>query len=157
MTTEAAVQFSKERMQRALLENKHRQTQQVAEQQQQYYHQQQVMQQREVLANAVRDRVNEWERTVAAHDPEYAKKSNAVRDTMWAVVRETGTPESPEHAVQIAREAYRRVNEFHRSWASPKRPTSRSPSSTGRTTGAAPEPKTMLEVVRQARESARAS
>jgi len=157
MTTEAAVHFSRERMQRALLENKHRQTQQVAAQQQQFFQQQQELQRRKVLADEIRDAANEWERRVAAHDPDYEKKRNAVHTTMWAVVKEKGSPESPEHAIQIAREAYRRANEQYRSWTSPKRPTSRSPSSTGRTTGAAPEPKTMLEVVRQARESARAS
>jgi hypothetical protein len=110
-----------------------------------------------MLGNAVRDHVNAWERTVAQHDPDYAAKRDAVRDTMWAVVRETGTPESPEHAVKIAREAYRRVNERYARWSPPKRPTSRGPSSTGRTTGASPEAKSLLDVVRQARESARAS
>jgi len=154
MTTEAAVRFARERMDRAILQNRHERTQQTAVQQQQYFQQAQEMQQREVLANNVRDHVNQWERTVAAHDPNYAAKAAAVRDTMWAVVRETGKPQSPEHAVGIAREAYRRVNERYSSWVPPKRPTSRSPSSTGRSTGAAPEAKSLLDVVRQARESA---
>jgi len=156
MTTEAAVRFGKERMDRAILQNQHERTQQTAQQQQQYWQQTQEMQQREVLANTVKDHVNQWERTVAAHDPDYGKKAAAVRDTMWAVVRETGKPQSPEAAVGIAREAYRRVNEHYRSWAPPMRPTSRNPSSTGRSTGAAPEPKNLLDVVRQARENARA-
>lgn len=155
MTTEAAAHFTRERMDRQLLQNKHVQTQQRAEQQQQHYQQQQVMQQRYALANAVKDRVNAWERAAMQHDPDYAAKKAAVQDTMWAVVREVGSPESPEHGVAIAREAYRRVNERYRSWAPPKRPTSRSPSSTGRTTGAAPEAKSLLDAVKQARESAR--
>ena len=155
MTTEAALHFSKERLQRALLENRHQRVQQVAEQQQQHYQQQQHLQQRTNLANAVRDHVNAWERAAMQHDPDYAAKRSAVQDTMWAVVRETGAPQSPEHGVAIAREAYRRVNERYRSWAPPKRPTSRGPSSTGRTTGAAPEAKSLLDVVKQARESAR--
>lgn len=156
MTTEAAVRFGKERMDRALLQNQHERAQQTAQSQQQYIQQTHEMQQREVLANTVKDHVNHWERTVAAHDPDYGKKAAAVRDTMWAVVRETGKPQSPEHAVGIAREAYRRVNEHYRSWAPPTRPTSRNPSSTGRSTGAAPEAKSLLDVVRQARENARA-
>ena len=157
MTTEAAAHFSRERMSRMLLESKHQRSQQQAVQQQQYFENQQQKQQREVLANQVRDHVNAWERTAMQHDPEYAAKRAAVQDTMWAVVREQGAPRSPDHAVGIAREAYRRVNERYRSWAPPKRPTSRSPSSTGRSTGAAPEAKSLLDVVRQARENARAS
>lgn len=158
MTTEAAVQFSKERLQRAMLEQRHQRTQQVAEQQQKHFQTQQEEQQRQVLANNVANHVNAWERAAMQHDPAYAEKQAAVRNTMWAVVRETGgTIRSPEHAVGVVREAYRRVNEQYRSWTPPKRSTSRSPSSTGRTTGAAPEAKSLLDVVRQARENARAS
>ena len=156
MTTEAAVRFGRERMDRAILQNQHQRTQQAAQSQQEYIQQSHEMQQREVLANSVKDHVNQWERTVAAHDPDYGKKAAAVRDTMWAVVRETGQPQSPEAAVGIAREAYRRVNEHYRSWTPPKRPTSRNPSSTGRSTGAAPEAKSLLDAVRMARENARA-
>ena len=158
MTTEAAVQFSRERLNRAMLEQKHQRTQQAAEQQQRSFQTQQEEQQRKVLADNVANHVNAWERAAMQHDPAYAEKQAAVRNTMWAVVRETGgTIRSPEHAVGVVREAYRRVNEQYRSWTPPKRSTSRSPSSTGRTTGAAPEAKSLLDVVRQARENARAS
>lgn len=156
MTTDAAVRFSRERMDRAIAQNSHLRTQQQAAAQQQHFQQQAAVQQREILANTVRDHVNSWEQTVMQHDPDYAAKRAAVQDTMWAVVRETGAPQTPEHAVSIAREAYRRVNERYRSWTPPKRPTSRNPSSTGRTTGAAPEAKSLLDVVKHARESARA-
>jgi hypothetical protein len=156
MTTEAASRFSRERMDRAIAQSTQHRVQQQAAAQQQHFQQQAAVQQREHLANSVRDRVNAWEQTVIQHDPDYAAKRAAVQDTMWAVVRETGVPQSPEHAVSIAREAYKRVNERYRSWAPPKRPTSRGPSSTGRTTGAAPEAKSLLDVVRHARESARA-
>jgi hypothetical protein len=157
MTTQAAVAFSKERMDRAMLENRHQRTQQVAAQQQQFYQQQQEAQRVHALADAIANEVNAWERTVAAHDPNYAAKADAVRHTMLAVVSEHGKPQSPAHGVAIAREAYRRVNEYKTSWAPPKRPTSRGPSSTGRTTGAAPEAKDLFEVIARARETAHAS
>ena len=63
--------------------------------------------------------------------------------------------ESPEHGIQLAQEAYRRVNEQYRGWTGPQRkPTSRVPSSTGRTAGVAPEAKSLLEAVKFAREGA---
>jgi hypothetical protein len=151
LTTEAAVHFTRERMQRQLLENQHARTQQLAQQQQQYYQQQQEHQRKAALGQAIASHVNAWERAVQQHDPEYAAKRNAVQSTMWAVVQERGIPQSPEHGLAIARESYRRVNEQYRSWTPPKRPTSKTPSSTGRSTGAAPEAKNLHEVFQQVR------
>ena len=54
------------------------------------------------LANSVRDEVNTWEQATMAADPDYCAKKAAVQDTMWAVVREQGAPQSPDHAVKIA-------------------------------------------------------
>jgi hypothetical protein len=155
MTTEAAQRFSRERMDRALAQSQAQRQSQAFQQQQQQFTQQHEMQRREMLANNVRDQVNTWERTVMSTDPDYSAKRTAVQETMWAVVREKGAPQSPDEAIGIAREAYRRVNERYRSWAQPRRPTSRSPSSTGRTTGAAPEAKTLLDAIKNAREGAR--
>jgi hypothetical protein len=153
MTTQAAVAFSKERMDRAMLENRHQRTQQVAANQQQYYQQQQEAARVHALADAIANEVNTWERTVWQHDPNYAAKADAVRHTMLAVIAEQGKPQSVAHGIAIAREAYRRVNEWKTSWAPPKRPTSRGPSSTGRTSGAAPEAKSIHEIVQRARET----
>ena len=150
MTTQAARMFARERMDRALAEG-----QRVR--QSQMYEQTSTAQAQTQLANSVADKVNEWEKATMAADPDYTRKQAAVQDTMWAVVREQGRPQSPEHAVAIAMESYRRVNERYRSWAPSVRPTSSQPRSTGnRTNGAAPEPKSLLEAVRMARESARA-
>lgn len=148
MTTQAARMFARERMDRALSES-----QRVR--QAQLHDSAATVTAQTNLANAVRDEVNKWEVTTQAADPDYAAKKAAVMDTMWAVVRERGAPQSPEHAVQIAQESYRRVNERYRSWAPPKRPTSRQPSSMGRTNGAAPEAKSLKEAVQQAVERAR--
>lgn len=149
MTTQAARMFARERMDRALAEG---QRQRQAE----MYQQTTTAHAQQQLANAVSEYVDRWERATMAADPDYSRKQAAVQDMMWAVVREQGRPQSPEHAVAIAMESYRRVNERYRSWASPARPTSMQPRSTGKTNGAAPEPKSLLEAVRMARESARA-
>ena len=155
MTTQAAVQYSKERMDRAIAQT-NAQRQQAAFQQ--FQHQastQQEQHQRQLLAASVRDTVNTWEAGIMRTDPDYAAKQSAVQNTMWAVVREQGPPQSPEHALTIAKESYRRVNEQYRAWAPRRQPTLRSPSSTGRTAGVAPEPKNLLEVVKFAREAHR--
>jgi hypothetical protein len=149
MTTQAARMFARERMDRALAES-----QRVR--QAQLYEQTTTVQAQTQLANAVAAEVNNWEQATMKADPDYARKQAAVQDTMWAVVREKGRPQSPEHAVAIAQESYRRVNERYRSWSPPARPTSAQPRSTGKTNGAAPEARTLLEAVQQARERARA-
>lgn len=149
MTTQAAQAFSRERMDRALAESQRVTTAQRLDATTTAQAQQQ-------LANSVRDSVNAWETATMQTDPDYGAKKAAVQDTMWAVVRERGAPQSADAAVEIAKEAYRRVNERYRSWTPPRRPTQRTPSSTGRTNGAAPEAKNLTEVVQQAMERARA-
>ena len=149
MTTQAARMFARERMDRALAESQRIRQAQV------YDNQSQASAQMD-LANNVRDEVNRWEQATMKADPDYARKQAAVQDTMWAVVREQGRPQSPEHAVAIAKESYRRVNERYSSWVPPRRPTSLQPRSTGKTNGAAPEAKTLMEAVQLARQSARA-
>jgi hypothetical protein len=149
MTTESARLFARERMDRALAESQRVRQAQV-------YNNEATTASQVRLANTVRDEVNKWEQATMAADADYARKQAAVQDTMWAVVRERGAPQSPEHAVAIAQESYRRVNERYRSWSPPARPTSMQPRSTGKTNGAAPQARTLEEAVQQARESARA-
>ena len=155
MTTQAAAMYSKERMDRAMAQTNAAREQQRFQSYQQSTADQQKQANLQHLANSVRDTVNNWEAQIARSDPDYAAKKPAVQDTMWAVVKEQGVPQSPEHAVQIAQEALRRVNERFRSWSPQRRPTSRSPSSTGRTAGVSPEPKSLLEAVQFAREGSR--
>jgi hypothetical protein len=156
MTTEAAAMFSRERMDKAMAQTNVVRQQAVLTQHQQTASAQQSQQQREVLANQVVTTVNAWEARVASQDPDYAAKKAAVQNTMHAVMAEQGPPRSAEHGVQIAQEAYRRVNEQYKAWIPQRRPTYRNPSSTGRTAGApAPEAKNLLEAVRFAREGAR--
>jgi hypothetical protein len=155
MTTQAAMMYSKERMDRAMAQTNFARTRQASQQFVQTTQQQQQQVAKEQLANSVRDTVNAWEQRIMQSDPDYAAKKPAVQDTMWAVVREQGVPQSPDHAVKIAEEALRRVNERFRSWAPQRRPTSRSPSSTGRTAGVSPEPKSLKEAIQFAQQGAR--
>ena len=155
MTTQAAAMYSRERMDRAMAQTNAARQQAALQQHQVMHANQQQVSQRQALANNTANAVNGWESQIAQRDPDYAAKKPAVQNTMWAVVREQGPPQSPEHGVAIAKEAYRRVNEQYRAWAPQRRPTTRIPSSTGRTAGVSPEPKTLLEAVTNARETAR--
>ena len=148
MTTQAASMYSRERMDRAMAQTNAVRNQAALQQHQQ-------TSQREILANKVANAVNNWEAITARADPNYAAKKAAVQTALMAMVHEQGPPRSPEHGVQLATEAYRRTNEQYRSWTgNQRRPTSRVPSSTGRTAGVAPEAKTLLEAVKFAREGA---
>lgn len=144
MTSQAARMFARERMDRMLSESQRIRTTQL-------HDNAATVTAQTNLANAVRDEVNKWEQATMSADPDYAAKKAAVQDTMWAVVREQGAPQSPEHAVKIAQEAYRRVNERFRSWTPPRRSTSSQPRSTGKPNGAAPEAKSLKEAVALAR------
>ena len=155
MTTQAAAMYSKERMDRAMAQTNAARQQQALQQHQIASQQNLTQQQSQHLATQIETTVNAWETRIKASDPDYAAKQPAVNDTMWAVVREQGPPQSADHAVKIANEAYRRVNQRYQAWAPQRRPTSRVPSSTGRTAGVTPEPKSLHDAVRQARESAR--
>jgi hypothetical protein len=154
MTTEAAAMYSKERMDRAMAQTNAARQQAILQQHRQQSTTQQQQLEKQALASQVANTVNAWEASIARSDPDYAAKKAAVQNTMWAVVKEQGIPQSPEHGVAIAKEAYRRVNEQYRAWSPQRRPTSRVPSSTGRIAGVAPEPKSLLEAVKFAREGA---
>jgi hypothetical protein len=156
MTTQAAAMYSRERMDKAMAQNNAVRQQAALQQHQQTSAQQQLQLQREILADKVATAVNNWELKIIRSDTNYAaKKKAAVQSTMMALVQEYGPPKSPENGVQIAQEALRRVNAQYESWAGTRRQaTSRVPSSTGRTAGVAPEPTSLLEAVRFAREGA---
>ena len=117
--------------------------------------QQQQQLQREILAEKVAIAVNNWELGISAIGPSLCGEKSRCSVHDDGSRPEYGPPKSPENGVQIAQEAYRRVNEQYKAWTQPQRQaTSRVPSSTGRTAGVAPEPKSLLEAVRFAREGA---
>jgi hypothetical protein len=148
MTTEAARQYSRERMARQIAESQNTQTQQET---QQFV----SRQQQDALSQAVSGAVNQWEARTRQQDPDYGHKQDLVKDMLWSVIRETGTPQTPEHAVQIAQEAYRRVNDAAARFRPAPRATQAVPSSVHRATGATPEPKTLMEAAMIGLERAR--
>jgi len=138
MTTEAAKRYAQERLNRQIAESQAQRTRAT-------YEQQTSQRQQEDLGNLVRDTVANWENEVRKVDPDYGHKQDLMKDMLWSVVREMGTPQNPQHAVQIANEAYRRVNTQVARFRPAPRPTQASPSSVHRATGVSPEPKSLME------------
>lgn len=139
MTAEAGAALSRERYARALAE----QNATRLSQQQQFQHRQQNGAD---LSRSVEQAVTAWENQVRTSDPDYGRKEATVRNFLWAVIQERGVPQSPEHAVEIAKDAYERATNTLREFAPAPRPTRQVPSSIGRTAaGARPEPKTLME------------
>jgi len=151
MTTQAAARFSRERMDRGLAQSRNMRTQQIYTEQTQTAQQQQV-------ASHIFNTVQAWEAQKQRTDPDYAVKEPLLRDVIGSVINEKGRPQSAEQAVELANEAYRRAGMHAQKLAAQRRaPTSRVPSSTGRSNGAAPEPKSLREAVVQAMERARSA
>jgi hypothetical protein len=139
MTTDAGAALSRERYARALAEQN---ATRLSQQQQIQYRQQSGAD----LSRSVEQAVTAWENQVRTSDPDYGRKEATVRNFLWAVIQERGAPQSAEHAVEIAKDAYERANVTLRDFAPAPRPTRQVPSSIGRTAaGARPEPKTLME------------
>ena len=139
MTQDAGAALSRERYARALAE----QNATRLSQQQQFQHRQQNGAD---LSRSVEQAVTAWENQIRTSDPDYGRKEATVRNFLWAVIQERGVPQSPEHAVEIAKDAYERATNTLRDFAPAPRPTRQVPSSIGRTAaGARPEPKTLME------------
>jgi hypothetical protein len=150
MSPQAAAIFHRERMDRALSDTQRLRQAHTIDMRDSVQAQHQLRQN-------VMNSVNAWEAGIVQQDPDYALKKAAVNDTMWSVLRERGNPQTPEQAVGIAQEAYQRVNRHYQNWGPPpRRPTSRTPTSTGRYNGAGPEPRNLREAVEQAIDRARA-
>lgn len=137
---QAAAQMSRDRYSRALAEQHSQRATQIVSTQQQGAAQAQ-------LAQSIENGVTEWERAVRQTDPDYGRKEETVKNFLWAVVRERGVPNSPQMAIEIAREAYERANNTFRQMAPPPRATKAVPSSVNRSApaGARPEPKSLME------------
>lgn len=145
MTTEQARLYSQERMARQLAEGRASDAARYANQYAQQAQQVQARQHQEALQGAVQGAVTAWEARVRQSDPDYGHKQSAVKNMLWAVVQERGPPQSPEQAVEIASEAYKRANEMVSQLAPKLRSTSAVPSSVNRNNGATAEPKTLME------------
>lgn len=148
MTTEAASHMARERYGRIMAE-------QNAQRLMQQQNAQRVTQQQADITQSVEQAVSAWEAATRQSDPDYARKEEAVKNFLWAVVRERGAPQSPEQAVEIAKEAYARANNVLRSFTPAPKPTKPVPSSINRTAGAKPEPKSLMDAAMLGLERAR--
>lgn len=139
MPFETAATLSRERYARGLAEQQAQRATEVA----QHTHQAHAAQQ---LSQTIENTVNAWEKTVRQSDPDYARKETTIRNLLWSVVQERGAPQTPEQAVEIAQEAYKRANDTIRQFAPPPRPTKAVPSSLNRASGGArAEPRSLME------------
>ena len=140
LTFDAASQVSRDRYARALAEQRATRATQVLETRENTQQQQQVV-------RSIEQTVSAWENGVRQTDPDYGRKEETVRQLLWSVVQERGAPKTPEHAVEIAKEAYSRANKLLQS-AAPARPATRPvPSSINSraASGARSEPRSMME------------
>jgi len=107
--------------------------------------QQAETQQRQQQHGAIlRDAVNSWEATTRQGDPDYDRKAPAIRNVIRGLLAEYGTPPTPEYAVEMSREAYRRVNAVAQP-AAPRRATLPTPVSNGAIPATRREPRTLME------------
>jgi hypothetical protein len=140
MTFDTAAQMSRDRYARALAEQRATRATQIASSQT-------STAQTQHLQRSIENTVASWEAGIRQTDPDYGRKEETVRQLLWSVVNERGVPTSPEHAVEIAKEAYARANRTFATFA-PQRPATRAvPSSVNNraASGARPEPKSMME------------
>ena len=139
VTFDAAAQMSRDRYARALAEQRATRVTQVADTQQ-------TRARQENLSRSIEQTVTGWENGIRQTDPDYGRKEATVRNFLWAVVQEKGVPQTPEQAVEIAKEAYSRANDTLRQFAPQLKPTKAVPSSVNRAaSGARPEPRSMME------------
>jgi hypothetical protein len=107
--------------------------------------QQDAQQQVVTIANAVQA----WEQATKGTDPDFAIKVDLVKDRVRAHVAEHGMPRTPDEAVKLTKEAYESVTQVLRRAQGPKQPMR--PAVGGKVNGsAAPEPRSLLDVIRQA-------
>ena len=96
-------------------------------------------------ANTIADTVTSWENSVKASDPDYKHKEAAIRDFTRAILAERGAPRDVNQALDMAKEAYRRANEYAKQFAPRPRPTATTPSGTRSNGSSVPEPRTLAE------------
>ena len=108
-------------------------------------------------AFAVQAAMDQWERTMAQRDPDWALKQAPLQRYAQALVAERGYAPDPATAVQWVNEAYAEVNKLWTSARPAPRPTQVRPSSAANgTPRARPEPTSVMEAARMALEKMRA-
>jgi hypothetical protein len=140
LTFDAAAQMSRDRYARMLAEQRATRVTQVA-------NDQHTVAQQQALSRSIEQTVSAWENGIRQNDPDYGRKEETVRQLLWSVVQERGAPQSPEHAVEIAKEAYARANRVVQSFSPQRQATRPVPNSTNSraASGARPEPRSLME------------
>lgn len=153
MTSEAARRYAAEQVNRRIAESQ-RAEYMAAEQGRRdaEYQAQQVTQ--------MRNTVEDWESRIKASDPDYARKADAVLTQVNAMLysyAQSGEALTPQRALEIANEAYRRTNEQFAAFQPRPQPTSRTPSSVHSSgPGVTRAPSSFLEAVKLGVERSRA-
>jgi len=99
-----------------------------------------------------RSAVAVWEQSIKASDPDYARKLDVAKAFVASIKAEHGDPQTPEDALAVAKEAYRRASESMRAALPPRAATQMSPSGVQRPSNpsAVPSPRSLMDAVQQA-------
>lgn len=113
--------------------------------------------QEENARQANRSAVAAWEQTVKQSDPDYARKLDVAKAFVASIRAEYGDPETPEDALAVAKEAYRRASETLKAAMPSRAPTQMSPSGVQRPANpsAVAAPRNLMEAAMQGLERAR--
>lgn len=104
---------------------------------------------RDAAATAMVTAVDDFERTLKASDPDYARKAELVETTCRAIVQRTGKPpQNAEQAVQLVKDAYAQVNRQFKDLL-PK-PKAIVPTPQGSSAKTVTEPKSLQEAIANA-------
>lgn len=106
---------------------------------------------REQALSGMRGAVDGWEANLMTRDPDYAKKKPQIERILKGLITEK-PPKTPQDAVQLAQQAYDDVNNWLRTVVTAQKPEVRSPNGgAASSANTRPEPRSMLEAMRQAR------
>lgn len=128
-----------------------------AQQRLERYEQEQAVQYEENFRQANRSAVASWEQSIKQSDPDYARKLDVAKAYVASIRAEYGDPQSPDDAVAIAKEAYRRADVAMKAAQPTRAPTQMSPSGVQRPSNpsAVAAPRTLMEAAMQGLERAR--
>ena len=99
---------------------------------------------------AVRSALSAWEQNLAARDPDFALKRDAVNAHAKAIVADRGLPPDESTAVTWANEAYNAVHRLFQAARPQSRSTQPRPSSVAPAAKTTPEPRSLREAVEMA-------
>ena len=113
-------------------------------------------QQIQYVQNDVQRAVTTFEERLAANDPDYAAKADAIKRTAQALLHERGGKiGTVQDALEIVQAAHREVSNQYRRFAPAPRATSASPNGFSQQPNARPAPKNMMEAALAGLENAR--